>query len=72
MSGERTRTAVIIGAGPAGLTAADELLTRSDVRPIVLEKNPDVGGLSRTIQHHGNLMDIFSTNRHQQCFLFIA
>jgi protoporphyrinogen oxidase len=58
MSGERTRTAVIIGAGPAGLTAAYELLTRSDVRPIVLEKNPDVGGLSRTIQHHGNLMDI--------------
>jgi protoporphyrinogen oxidase len=58
MGGERKRTAVIIGAGPAGLTAAYELLTRSEVRPIVLEKNPDVGGLSRTIQHHGNLMDI--------------
>ena len=58
MSGERKRTAVIIGAGPAGLTAAYELLTRSDVRPIVLEKNSEVGGLARTIQHHGNLMDI--------------
>ena len=58
MSGERKRTAVIIGAGPAGLTAAYELLTRSDVRPIVLEKSPNVGGLARTIQHHGNLMDI--------------
>ncbi len=49
---------MIIGAGPAGLTAAYELLMRTDVRPIVLEKNPDVGGLARTIQHHGNLMDI--------------
>jgi len=58
MGGERKRTAVIIGAGPAGLTAAYELLTRSDVRPIVLEKNPEVGGLARTIEHHGNLMDI--------------
>ncbi|MFI5098839.1 MAG: NAD(P)-binding protein, partial [Candidatus Acidiferrales bacterium] len=58
MGGERKRTAVIIGAGPAGLTAAYELLTRTDVRPIVLEKNPEVGGLARTIQHHGNLMDI--------------
>ncbi|HKI10734.1 MAG TPA: NAD(P)/FAD-dependent oxidoreductase [Candidatus Acidoferrum sp.] len=57
--GERgKRTAVIIGAGPAGLTAAYELLTRSDVRPIVLEKSPEVGGLARTIEHHGNLMDI--------------
>jgi len=58
MGGERKRTAVIIGAGPAGLTAAYELLMRSDVRPIVLEKSPEVGGLARTIQHHGNLMDI--------------
>jgi protoporphyrinogen oxidase len=58
MGEQKNRTAVIIGAGPAGLTAAYELLTRTDVRPIVLEKNPDVGGLARTIQHHGNLMDI--------------
>jgi len=58
MGGERRKTAVIIGAGPAGLTAAYELLTRSDVRPIVLEMSQEVGGLARTIQHHGNLMDI--------------
>ena len=58
MGGEGKRTAVIIGAGPAGLTAAYELLVRSDVRPIVLEKNSEVGGLARTIHHHGNLMDI--------------
>jgi len=55
---ERKRTAVIIGAGPAGLTAAYELLMRTDVRPIVVEKNPDVGGLARTIDHRGNLMDV--------------
>ncbi|HKM83001.1 MAG TPA: NAD(P)/FAD-dependent oxidoreductase [Candidatus Acidoferrum sp.] len=58
MSEQGKRTAVIIGAGPAGLTAAYELLTRTDVRPIVVEKNAEVGGLSRTIEHHGNLMDI--------------
>src|SRR5208283_2448693 len=58
MSEQGKTTAVIIGAGPAGLTAAYELLTRSDVRPIVVERNSEVGGLARTIQHHGNLMDI--------------
>jgi len=52
------RIAVIIGAGPAGLTAALELLRRSDVRPIVLEASDSIGGISRTIRHHGNRMDI--------------
>ena len=36
---KRKKTAIIIGAGPAGLTAAYELLTRTDVQPIVLEKS---------------------------------
>ena len=53
-----TRTAVIIGAGPAGLTAALELLRRSNVRPIVLEATDSIGGISRTIRYHGNRMDI--------------
>jgi len=49
---------VIIGAGPAGLTAALELLRRSDVRPIVLEATERIGGISCTIRHNGNRMDI--------------
>ncbi|MGA8162688.1 MAG: FAD-dependent oxidoreductase, partial [Acidobacteriaceae bacterium] len=52
------KTAVIIGAGPAGLTAALELLRRSGIRPIVLEATDSIGGISRTIRHHGNRMDI--------------
>jgi protoporphyrinogen oxidase len=53
-----TRTAVIVGAGPAGLTAAFELLQRSDVRPIVFEADTQVGGISKTIVHNGNRMDL--------------
>lgn len=49
---------VIIGAGPAGLTAALELLRRSDIKPIVLEALEEVGGISRTINYKGNRMDI--------------
>ncbi|HLJ77952.1 MAG TPA: NAD(P)/FAD-dependent oxidoreductase [Acidobacteriaceae bacterium] len=51
-------TAIIIGAGPAGLTAALELLRRSDVRPVVLEATQRIGGISCTIRHNGNRMDI--------------
>lgn len=49
---------LIIGAGPAGLTAALELARRSDIQPIVLEALNDVGGISRTIEYKGNRMDI--------------
>jgi protoporphyrinogen oxidase len=52
------RTAVIIGAGPAGLTAALELIRRTDVRPIVLEASDAVGGISRTVNFKGYRMDI--------------
>ncbi|MBS1799965.1 MAG: NAD(P)/FAD-dependent oxidoreductase [Acidobacteria bacterium] len=54
----KTRTAIIIGAGPAGLTAALELLRRTDIRPIVLEASDEIGGISRTIRYKGNRMDI--------------
>ena len=52
------QTIVIIGAGPAGLTAALELARRSAIKPIVLEALDDVGGISRTIEYKGNRMDI--------------
>ena len=58
MGTEQIRTAIIIGAGPAGLTAAYELLTRANVRPIVLERSTYMGGISRTIRYKGNRMDI--------------
>src|SRR5512146_1290396 len=48
---------VIIGAGPAGLTAAYELVKRN-IRPIVLEKADRVGGLSRTEVYKGYHFDI--------------
>src|SRR3984885_3083883 len=52
------KTAVIAGAGPAGLTAALELLRRSDITPIVLEADSQVGGISKTINYRGNRMDL--------------
>jgi len=52
------KTAIIIGAGPAGLTAAYELLTRTDIVPIILEKSEQLGGISKTINYKGNRIDI--------------
>ena len=57
-STEHSKRAVIIGAGPAGLTAAYELLTRTDIVPLVLEKSDYMGGISRTINYKGNRIDI--------------
>ncbi len=52
------KIAIIIGAGPAGLTAAYELVTKTDIKPIIIEKTNDIGGLSKTVVHNGNRMDI--------------
>jgi len=50
---------IIIGAGPAGLTAGYELLKQSkDYEVIILEESDQVGGISRTVNHRGNRMDI--------------
>ena len=50
---------VIIGAGPAGLTAAHELLKQSkDYNVVIVEESGALGGISRTVNHNGNRMDI--------------
>ena len=50
---------IIIGAGPAGLTAAYELLRKSsDYKVPILEETQAIGGISRTVCHDGNRMDI--------------
>ena len=53
-----SKTAIIIGAGPAGLTAALEFCRRSAIRPIVLEASDRIGGISCTIRYNGNRIDI--------------
>src|SRR5216683_5998991 len=57
-SDKQQKIAVIAGAGPAGLTAALELLRRSDITPIVFEADTQVGGISKTINYRGNRMDL--------------
>ncbi|MBN1549190.1 NAD(P)/FAD-dependent oxidoreductase [Candidatus Babeliales bacterium] len=52
------KKALIIGAGPAGLTAAYELLQKTDVAPIVFEKSGHIGGISKTVNYKGNRIDI--------------
>jgi protoporphyrinogen oxidase len=52
-----SRVAVVAGAGPAGLTAAWELLARTDVHPVVIEPGA-LGGIAQTYIHRGNRIDI--------------
>lgn len=51
---------IIIGAGPAGLTAAYELLTKTqgEFKVTVLEESNQVGGISKTVNYKGNRMDM--------------
>ncbi|MEE0876779.1 MAG: NAD(P)-binding protein, partial [Fibrobacteraceae bacterium] len=52
------KIAIIAGAGPAGLTAALELLRTTNVKPIIFEAENVIGGISRTAKYNGNRMDI--------------
>ena len=60
---------VIIGAGPAGLTAGVEILRKDpSLQVVLLEESGDIGGISKTVNCDGNRMDLgghrfFSKNR---------
>lgn len=55
----KKKKVVIIGAGPAGLTAGYELLEKSkNYDVVILEESNYIGGISRTVKYHGNRMDI--------------
>lgn len=49
---------IIIGGGPAGLTAALELARRGSSQVLVLERDTQLGGIARTVEHKGYRMDI--------------
>ena len=53
------KRALVIGAGPAGLTAAYELLKKGeDFEVIVFEESEHMGGISKTVEYKGNRMDM--------------
>jgi len=54
----RQGRAIIIGAGPAGLTAALELQRSTSIQPVIVEASQNIGGISRTVRYKGNRMDI--------------
>jgi len=58
MTVQPRKKAIIIGAGPAGLTTAYELLKNTDVNPVIIEQDSQVGGISRTVNYKGNKIDI--------------
>ncbi len=49
---------IIIGAGPAGLSAAYHILKNSDYKPLILEETEYIGGISRTHNYKNNRMDL--------------
>lgn len=52
------KIAIIIGAGPAGLAAAYELIKSTDVKPIIIERESQVGGLAKTVVYKDQRLDI--------------
>lgn len=49
---------IIVGAGPAGLTAGYQLIKEKEYEIVILEESNDIGGISKTIKYKGNRMDI--------------
>ncbi|MCE5214339.1 MAG: NAD(P)/FAD-dependent oxidoreductase [Methanobacterium sp.] len=66
---KKDKIAIIIGAGPAGLTAAYQILDKTDIKPIIFEITSDIGGISKTVNNNGNRIDIgghrFFSKSHQ-------
>lgn len=58
MKNEKEYTALVIGAGPGGLTAGYELLSRTNIKVVVFEGSNHIGGISKTINYKGNRIDI--------------
>lgn len=54
----KKKKALIIGAGPAGLTAAYELLHQTDIIPVIYEATGDIGGIAKTYNFKENRMDM--------------
>jgi protoporphyrinogen oxidase len=52
------KKAIIIGGGPAGLTAALEFLRKTGIKPVVIEQSKYWGGITRTVNYKGNMVDI--------------
>ncbi|MDR2939877.1 MAG: NAD(P)/FAD-dependent oxidoreductase [Clostridiales bacterium] len=52
------KKAVIIGAGPSGLSAAYQMLKSTDVKPVIYELSNNIGGISQTVNFNGNRMDL--------------
>lgn len=57
MSKDNNKKVIIIGAGPAGLTAS-LMLCRKDIKSIVIERDSSVGGIAKTIDFKGFRFDI--------------
>lgn len=55
---KKSEKIIIIGAGPAGLTAAYELVTRGYTNVVIFEESDCIGGISKTVNYKGNRMDM--------------
>ncbi len=58
MSTSLRKRALILGAGPAGLTAALELLRHTDIQPVIIERSANCGGMGRSYPLGSGTVDV--------------